>query len=58
MILLVFPSELVRTQNFGNRGAPMANKQPNPEEMVTKLREVEVLTGQGKSNLSAAIPSS
>jgi hypothetical protein len=25
----------------------MANKRPKPEEIVTKLRQVEVLTGQG-----------
>lgn len=36
----------------------MANKQPNLEGMVTKMHEVEVLTGQGESNLSATIPSS
>lgn len=36
----------------------MANKRPNLEGMVTKMHEVEVLTGPGKSNLSATIPSS
>lgn len=25
----------------------MANSRPKPEEIVTKLRQVEVLTGQG-----------
>ena len=25
----------------------MANKRPKPEEIVTKLRQVEILTGQG-----------
>ena len=25
----------------------MANKRPKPEEIVTKLRQVEVLTGRG-----------
>ena len=27
----------------------MANKRPKPEEIVTKLRQVEVLMGQGMS---------
>ncbi len=31
----------------------MANKRPNPEEIVTKLRRVEVLTGQGMTRLDA-----
>ena len=31
----------------------MANKQPKPEEIVTKLRQVEVLMGQGMSRLDA-----
>ena len=31
----------------------MANKRPNPEEIVTKLRQVEVLIGQGLSRLDA-----
>ncbi|MEM9912732.1 MAG: IS3 family transposase [Pseudomonadota bacterium] len=31
----------------------MANKRPKPEEIVTKLRQVEVLTGQGMSRLDA-----
>ena len=29
----------------------MANKRPKPEEIVTKLRQVEVLIGQGLSRL-------
>lgn len=29
----------------------MANKRPKPEEIVTKLRQVEVLIGQGMSRL-------
>ena len=29
----------------------MANKRPKPEEIVTKLRQVEVLTGQGMPRL-------
>ena len=31
----------------------MANKRPKPEEIVTKLRQVEVLVGQGKARLDA-----
>jgi len=31
----------------------MANKRPKPEEIVTKLRQVEVLIGQGKSRIDA-----
>ena len=31
----------------------MANKRPKPEEIVTKLRQVEVLIGQGMSRLDA-----
>ena len=31
----------------------MASKRPKPEEIVTKLRQVEVLTGQGMPRLDA-----
>ncbi len=31
----------------------MASKRPKPEEIVTKLRQVEVLIGQGKSRIDA-----
>ena len=31
----------------------MANKRPKPEEIVTKLRQVDVLTGQGMRRLDA-----
>ena len=31
----------------------MANKRPKPEEIVTKLRQVEVLSGQGRPRLDA-----
>ena len=31
----------------------MANKRPNPEEIVTKLRQVEVLVGQGMARVDA-----
>ena len=31
----------------------MANKQHTPEGIVTKLRQVEVLVGQGKPRLDA-----
>lgn len=31
----------------------MANKRPNPEEVVTRLRQVEALTGQGMPRLDA-----
>ena len=29
----------------------MANKRPKPEEIVTKLRQVEIKTGQGMPRL-------
>ena len=31
----------------------MANKRPKPEEIITKLRQVEVLMGQGMARLDA-----
>jgi len=31
----------------------MAYKRPKPEEIITKLRQVEVLIGQGKSRIDA-----
>jgi putative transposase len=31
----------------------MANKRPKPEEIVSKLRQVEVLVGQGTSRIDA-----
>ena len=31
----------------------MANKPPKPEEIVIKLRQVEVLIGQGKTRIDA-----
>ena len=31
----------------------MASKRPKPEEIVTKLRQVEVLIGQGNSRIDA-----
>jgi len=31
----------------------MANKRPKPEEIVIKLRQVEVLIGQGKTRIDA-----
>ena len=31
----------------------MANKRPKPEEIVIKLRQVEVLIGQGKMRIDA-----
>jgi hypothetical protein len=31
----------------------MANRHPKPDEIVTKLRQVEVLTGQGMARLDA-----
>ena len=33
----------------------MGNKRPKPEEIVSKLRQVEVLMGQGMSRLDAII---
>ncbi len=38
---------------FRKRRKHMANKRPKPEEIVTKLRQVEVLTGQGMPRLDA-----
>jgi putative transposase len=34
----------------------MANKRPKPEESVSKLRQVEILTGQGMPRLDAIKP--
>ncbi len=31
----------------------MANKRPKPEEIVIKLRQVDVLVGQGKARIDA-----
>ena len=31
----------------------MANKRPKPEEIVTKLRQVDVLVGHGKTRIDA-----
>jgi len=31
----------------------MASKRPKPEEIVTKLRQVDVLVGQGKTRIDA-----
>jgi len=31
----------------------MANRRPKPEEIITKLRQVEVLIGQGMARLDA-----
>ena len=31
----------------------MTNKRPKPEEIITKLRQVEVLMGQGMASLDA-----
>ena len=31
----------------------MANKRPKPEEIVTRLRQVDVLVGQGKTRIDA-----
>ena len=38
---------------LGNGGLRMANKRLKPEEIVSKLRQVEVLTGQGMARLDA-----
>ncbi|MDB4169247.1 hypothetical protein N9747_04410 [Planktomarina sp.] len=32
----------------------MTNKRPKPEEIVSKLRQVEVLMGQGMSRFAAS----
>lgn len=34
----------------------MDDKRPKPEEIVTKLRQVEILTGQGMPRLDAIRP--
>jgi transposase-like protein len=34
-------------------GLSMSNKRPNPEEIVSKLRQIEVLMGQDMSRLDA-----
>ena len=31
----------------------MANKRPKPEEIVIKLRQVDILVGQGRSRIDA-----
>ena len=31
----------------------MGNKRPKPEEIVTKLRQIDVLVGQGKTRIDA-----
>jgi len=33
----------------------MTNKRPQPEEIITKLRQVEVLMGQGMARLDAIV---
>jgi putative transposase len=38
---------------LGNGGPLMANKRARPEDIITKLRQVEVLMGQGMSRLDA-----
>ena len=38
---------------LGNGGPLMANKRARPENIITKLRQVEVLMGQGMSRLDA-----
>jgi putative transposase len=36
-----------------NGGSKIGKKRPTPEEIVTKLRQVEVLMGQGMARLDA-----
>lgn len=50
---LVFPHRSGPPLCLGKRRKTMANKRPKPEEIVTKLRLVEVLTGQGMPRLDA-----
>jgi hypothetical protein len=38
----------------GNGGLEMATKRPKPEEIYRKLRQVEVLVGQGQSTETEA----
>ena len=38
---------------LGKGGLRIANKRPKPEEIISKLRQVKVLMGQGMSRLDA-----
>ena len=38
---------------IGDEGSKMATKRHKPEEIVTKLRQVDVLVGQGQSRIDA-----
>ena len=42
-----------RSEILGNGGPLIANKRARPEDIITKLRQVEVLMGQGMSRLDA-----
>jgi putative transposase len=52
-IELILPHCIGPPLCLGKRRKHMANKRPKPEEIVTKLRQVEVLTGQGMPRLDA-----
>ena len=52
-LILVFPHRSGPSLCLGKRRKTMANKRPKPEEIVTKLRQVEILTGQGMPRLDA-----
>jgi transposase-like protein len=47
------PEELVHRNVWENGGSEMANKRARPEEIVSKLRQVEVLVGQGMPRADA-----
>ena len=47
------PHGLVHRYNKETEDIKMANRRPKPEEIVTKLRQVDVLVGQGSSRLDA-----
>ena len=47
------PKEVVHGYSYEHGGSAMANKRPKPEEIVAKLRQVEVLVGQGKRRIDA-----
>ena len=46
-------SSLMKTPQNGPRALTSDIKRHKPEEIVTKLRQVEVLVGQGKSRIDA-----
>jgi transposase-like protein len=47
------PIEWVHRYYYENGGSEVANKRHKPEEIVSKLRQVEVLVGQGMARIDA-----